>query len=146
MQIMSFVGGLLCASIADRLTSSRGMLMAWWTIGALCVSALAMVNLHVSNLLLVGAAGFFCLGAQHMLNNFTARAYETNLRATGVGMELGVGRIGGILGPFIVGGLQQLHSGTTTSFLAIGAAVLAAAISLGLGAEVRRGAPAPAVV
>jgi hypothetical protein len=85
MQIMSFGGGLLCAAVVDRLTSSRGMLVAWRTIGA-----------------------------------------------------LGVDRIGGILGPFIVGGLQQLHPGATASFLAIGAAVLAAAISLGLGVEVRR--------
>ena len=141
MQIMSFVGGLVCGAIADRLGNSRAMLVSWWILGGLCVLALVVLDSHTSNLLLTGAAGFFCLGGQHMLNNFTARAYETRLRATGVGMELGVGRIGAILGPFIIGALQQAYPGQTASFVTIGIAVLGAAAAISLAAAARQSAP-----
>lgn len=140
MQIMSFLGGLICGLIADRRGNSRTMLLLWWTLGGLCVWALIGADSHGMRLLLTGFAGFFCLGAQHMLNNFAARAYPTELRATGVGMELGVGRIGAILGPFIVGGLQQAFPGAEASFLAIGAATIGAAATISLGRSVR---PAP---
>ncbi len=127
MQIMSFIGGLVCGLIADRRGSSRGMLSLWWGVGGLCVWALAGLDSHAANLVLVAAAGFGVVGAQHVLNNFTARAYDTGLRATGVGMELGVGRIGAILGPFAAGLLQQWSGGPGLMFLAIGAAGLCAA-------------------
>jgi AAHS family 4-hydroxybenzoate transporter-like MFS transporter len=75
---------------------------------------------------LVDAAGFFIIGAQFVLNNFTAAAYETNVRATAVGMELSVGRVGAILGPFVAGALQQNYQSSLPMFISIGAAALAA--------------------
>jgi hypothetical protein len=60
-----------------------------------------------------------------VLNNFTAAAYETNVRATAVGMELGVGRIGAILGPFVAGALQQTYQSSLPMFVSIGLAALA---------------------
>jgi AAHS family 4-hydroxybenzoate transporter-like MFS transporter len=78
----------------------------------------------VLNVVCVGAAGFCILGGQNVLNNFTAASYDTEVRGTAVGMMLGVGRAGGILGPFITGLLQQHTSGTAALFVAIGAASL----------------------
>jgi len=63
------------------------------------VLSLVFFNVHVLNLVCTAAAGFFIIGAQYVLNNFAAASYETNFRATGVGMELSVGRVGAILGP-----------------------------------------------
>jgi AAHS family 4-hydroxybenzoate transporter-like MFS transporter len=83
-----------------------------------------LVNIHSLNILCVGAAGFCILGGQNVLNNFTAASYDTEVRGTAVGMMLGVGRAGGILGPFITGLLQQHSPGTAGLFLAIGAASL----------------------
>ncbi|WP_240702275.1 hypothetical protein [Trinickia terrae] len=62
-----------------------------------------------------------------MLNNFTAASYDTHVRATGVGMELAVGRVGAILGPYLGGVLQQIHRGPQTTLLAIGIAAAGAA-------------------
>ena len=61
---------------------------------------LVLFNFHLLNVICVGAAGFCILGGQNVLNNFTAASYDTEVRGTGVGMMLGVGRAGGILGPF----------------------------------------------
>jgi len=104
------------------------------------VFTLALFNNHVINLSFVAAAGFFIIGGQFVLNNFTANAYETRVRATAVGMELSVGRVGAILGPWVAGVLQERYSGPTAMFLAItvGALIAAAAIARARDESTRR--------
>jgi len=87
-------------------------------------------NGHVVNVFCSAAAGFFIIGAQFVLNNFTAGSYDTSMRATGVGMELSVGRVGAILGPFVAGTLQQLYGGSTAMFIVIGTASVVAAAAI----------------
>ena len=129
MQATSFIGGLTLATLADRgLASTPRLLGAWWIIGGLAVGALVFVNGHAFNFSMVAIAGFCVIGAQHVLNNFTANSYETNFRASGVGMELGVGRIGGILGPYVIGLLQQVTGGPDAVFWAISGAAIVAAL------------------
>ena len=89
MQIMSFVGGLVLGHLVDRSGSSRGLIATWWAIGGVAVLSLVVLNDHIVNITSVAAAGFFIIGAQFVLNNFTAASYETGVRATAVGMELG---------------------------------------------------------
>jgi MFS family permease len=129
MQIMSFIGGLVCGHIADRTGSSRWTLACWWALGGISVLSLVFFNVHVLNLVCTAAAGFFIIGAQYVLNNFAAASYETNFRATGVGMLLSVGRVGAILGPFVVGFLQQVYTGPTAMFIAIGGAAIVAPLA-----------------
>ncbi|MEI9924786.1 MAG: MFS transporter [Bradyrhizobium sp.] len=126
MQIMSFVGGLVLGHLVDRFGRSRGLLSLWWALGGCAVLTLVFFNDHLVNVTCVAAAGFFSIGAQFVLNNFTATAYETNVRATAVGMELGVGRVGAILGPFVAGALQQTYQSALLMFISIGCAALVA--------------------
>jgi len=131
MQVMSFLGGLAVGHLIDRFGRSRGLLAFWWAIGGLSVLALITYNAHAMNLAAVALAGFCIIGAQFVLNNFTANSYETDVRATAVGMELSVARVGAILGPLVAGLLQQTYQSPTPMFLAIGlAALLAGAIIL----------------
>jgi AAHS family 4-hydroxybenzoate transporter-like MFS transporter len=53
--------------------------------------------------IVVFMAGFCVVGGQGAVNALAATYYPTNLRSTGVGSGLGVGRIGGIAGPSIAG-------------------------------------------
>ena len=138
MQVMSFLGGLTCGHLADRRGASRGVLSTWWAIGGLAVLVLIPFNIQIVNIGSVAAAGFFIIGAQFVLNNFTAASYETSVRATGVGMMLSVGRVGAILGPFVAGELQQIFQGPTAMFLAIGAAALIASAAIASLAADRR--------
>ncbi len=124
IQAMAFVGSLLCGYIADRTGWDRGAMAIWWLGGAISVGILVFFNIHALNVACVGAAGFCILGGQNVLNNFTAASYDTEVRGTAVGMMLGVGRAGGILGPFVTGLLQQHTPGTAGLFVAIGAASL----------------------
>jgi len=108
MQVMSFVGAMVCGHLVDRSGHARAWLCTWSVGGALSVLSLVLMQDHWVNLLCSAAAGFFIIGGQFVLNNFTAASYETHMRATAVGMELAVGRLGAILGPFIGGTLQQV--------------------------------------
>jgi AAHS family 4-hydroxybenzoate transporter-like MFS transporter len=132
MQATSFFGGLGLAMLADRgFAATPRLLAAWWAIGGLAVGSLVFVNTHGFNLAIVAVAGFCIIGAQHVLNNFTANSYETAFRASGVGMELGVGRVGAILGPYVIGLLQQATGGPEAVFWAIGGAAVVAALVIG---------------
>jgi MFS transporter, AAHS family, 4-hydroxybenzoate transporter len=148
LQAMSFFGGLLLATLADRgFAATPRLLGTWWAIGGLAVGALVFVNGHGFNIAVVAIAGFCVIGAQHVLNNFTANSYETGLRASGVGMELGVGRVGAILGPYVIGLLQQATGGPDAVFWAIsGAAIVAAAVisSLAMIGKTAQGSVVPA--
>jgi MFS transporter, AAHS family, 4-hydroxybenzoate transporter len=148
LQAMSFFGGLALATLADRgFAATPRLLGAWWAIGGLAVGALVFVNGHGFNIAVVAIAGFCVIGAQHVLNNFTANSYETGLRASGVGMELGVGRVGAILGPYVIGLLQQATGGPDAVFWAIsGAAIVAAAVisSLAMVGKAAQESVAPA--
>ena len=56
------------------------MIIVWWVLGAASVFTLVLFNNHVINLSFVAAAGFFIIGGQFVINNFTANAYTTRVR------------------------------------------------------------------
>jgi AAHS family 4-hydroxybenzoate transporter-like MFS transporter len=68
-------------------------------------------------------AGFLVLGIQSGINVIGALVYPTSLRANGSGWQLGLGRIGSIVGP-ILGGLfvgmsvERLYMWSALPFLA----------------------------
>lgn len=98
----------------------------WWATGGLAVLALVAFNSHLVNVTAVALSGFCIIGAQFVLNNFTAASYETGVRATAVGMELAVARVGAILGPLVAGNLQQIYQSPAPMFVAIGLSAIAA--------------------
>lgn len=59
---------------------------------------------------------FFNLGAWGALYAYTPEQYPTAFRSTGTGMAASVGRIGGILGPLVVGYMTAAHFSFTITF------------------------------
>jgi MFS family permease len=57
-------------------------------------------------LALVGAGG---LGAQMALGSLAASFYPTEIRTTGLGWSGGFGRIGAIIGPFVMAAMLQAN-------------------------------------
>jgi AAHS family 4-hydroxybenzoate transporter-like MFS transporter len=60
-------------------------------------------------LVLAFLVGFFLVGGQIGLNSIAGTIYPTDIRATGAGWALGIGRIGSILGPVLGGVLISAH-------------------------------------
>ena len=87
----------------------------------------------VSQLLIFGMLlSFFNLGAWGALYAYTPEQYPTAIRGTGAGMAASIGRVGGILGPLMVGYLVASGSSITLIFtlfcvsimIAVGAVII----------------------
>jgi MFS transporter, AAHS family, 4-hydroxybenzoate transporter len=131
LQLTAVLGGLGCGWIADRMGRDRTLIMSWLC-GAGAIGGLAILSAPAIDVALVSIAGFCVMGAQPVLNNRTASLYGTAVRSTGVGAQLGVGRLGGILGPYVGGWLQQLLPGPAALLLCMAGAVASCALCLRL--------------
>jgi AAHS family 4-hydroxybenzoate transporter-like MFS transporter len=89
------------------------------------VGSIGFAGLTSQSALLIATffAGFLVLGIQSGINVVGALIYPTSLRANGSGWQLGIGRIGSIVGP-LVGALfvgmpvQQLYMWSALPFVA----------------------------
>jgi AAHS family 4-hydroxybenzoate transporter-like MFS transporter len=102
------VGGTIGALVLCRwLQKHRFLAIAiMFAIAVPVVASIGFAGLTSQAAVLVATffAGFFVLGIQSGINVVGALIYPTSLRANGSGWELGIGRIGSIVGP-IAGGL-----------------------------------------
>lgn len=133
------VGALCLSRIVDRrstLVLAMSYLLAAVSIGMLAWPLVAEVGIVVTLL-----AGVGVIGSQFCINAVAAAYYPTEIRATGVGWVLGVGRVGSVVGPLAAG--VALGAGATPhallSWLCIPMAVCAVA-SWSLFLEQRRSA------
>ena len=112
MAIMMFnigggIGAIGIASVMDRCSPRLTV------IGMYLGIALSLAGLSAANGALTMACGaFFCglflVGGQSVLYSMAGEAYATEVRGTGVGAAVAVGRLGSILGPLIAGQLFAL--------------------------------------
>jgi len=121
--------GTLMLGLFVRRFGFAGVLSTCFMIA--CVSIAAIGQPYLSLLVLFGfifVAGFGIPGSQAGLNAFAATYYPTDLRATGVGAGLGIGRIGAIVGPLIAGIMLTRHWTNRELFLAAAIPALISAI------------------
>ncbi|RRQ28699.1 MFS transporter [Rhodococcus sp. Eu-32] len=130
LNIGGIVGGLGGGILADRFG-----IKPVTTVLFLCAAASLMTVATTPPLaviyLLVLLAGIGTTGTQIMLNAYIGSFYPASTRATGLGLALGVGRIGAIAGPTYGGVFIALGAGTTVQLFAFaGPAVVGAILTL----------------
>ncbi len=82
---------------------------------------------------------FFNLGAWGAMYAYTPENYPTMIRGTGVGLAAGVGRVGGVIGPLVVGSLTAAGYGLGPIFTIFAIAIALAVIAvLVLGKETKQ--------
>ncbi len=131
LQFAAVVGGIGCGWAADRAGRDRTLTLTW-SLGAVAVAGLALFGGQAADIVFLSVAGYCVMGAQTVLNNRTAALYDTEIRSTGVGAQLGIGRIGGILGPYVGGWIQQLFPGSTALFICMACAIGGCALCIRL--------------
>jgi AAHS family benzoate transporter-like MFS transporter len=82
--------------------------------------------------LLVGLAGASTIGTQIVSLAYAGQFYPMAVRGTGIGWALGVGRIGAILAPIVIGVLVGMALPLQQNFMAIALPGLIAAVAISL--------------
>lgn len=101
IQVGGTVGSLLLARWVQR--HRFAVITVVFVLAVPAVASIGFAGLTSQTALLVAAflAGFCVLGIQTGINVAGALIYPTSLRANGSGWELGIGRIGSIVGPLL---------------------------------------------
>jgi AAHS family 4-hydroxybenzoate transporter-like MFS transporter len=124
---VGLAGGIVAAFIIGPLMDRFGPYMVvsgLFALSAVSVVAMAQVLSSPAPPIVIAVSMFvgFCLsGGQKANNALSVYFYPTALRGTGLGWSLGIGRIGGVIGPFVAGLL--LTAGWTPSELFYAAAI-----------------------
>ncbi|MFM0258086.1 MFS transporter [Paraburkholderia sediminicola] len=98
--------GLAMDRVGPYVTLTVMYLAGWvfmWLVGGAFSGSIAWL------MVMVFCAGFCISGGQKSVIALAAVYYPPNLRSTGVGWALGIGRLGGIAGPLIAGMLYSAH-------------------------------------
>jgi AAHS family 4-hydroxybenzoate transporter-like MFS transporter len=105
------------------------VLTACFTVAALSIALIGQPG--ISLLLLYAAvfiAGSCIVGGQPTVNALSAGYYPTYLRSTGIGWGLGVGRVGAIIGPLLIGELIRRQWSMPDIFRAVAIPALISAV------------------
>ena len=109
LQCGGLVGAVGLGRLIDRMGFFR-VLSVIFAIATLTVGYLGTPDIpFLIRLVLVLIGGICIVGAQPAINALAAIAYPTEIRATGVGWALGVGRAGSIVGPLVTAHLLAMQ-------------------------------------
>ncbi|OLN22196.1 MFS transporter [Domibacillus antri] len=114
MTLAQLPGYFTAAWLIER--AGRKFVLITYLLGT-AASALVFGNAETTAVLIGSGIllSFFNLGAWGALYAYTPEQYPAVIRATGAGMAASVGRVGGILGPLLVGSL--IASGQSIGFI-----------------------------
>jgi AAHS family 3-hydroxyphenylpropionic acid transporter len=131
VQVMFNIGGgigaIVIAGLLDRI-GKRPVVIGMYAGIAAALLALAAATGSVSMACGGLLAGLFLVGTQSVLYALAGAAYPTQVRGTGVGAAVAVGRVGSMVGPLIAGQLLALGQSASMLVLSSIPLILAAAI------------------
>jgi len=128
-------GGVAGGITASLLLSERywRILALFSGLAALCLAALAATVWELWPLaILITLAGALVTGTQNCINGSTGASYPPEIRAAGLGIALGFGRIGSVMGPLAGSLVVMLGFGAPRHFFILPVLPLAIVCLLGL--------------
>jgi AAHS family 4-hydroxybenzoate transporter-like MFS transporter len=140
---MNQVGGFLGALVLGWFVRRSGfapVLATCFAVASVSILMIGHPGLPAAMLFaMVFISGFGVTGGQAGVNALTGTYYPTDLRSTGLGAGLGIGRIGSIVGPELAGDLLGRHWSTQQLFVAAAVpALTASGVMLAMGWVLRR--------
>lgn len=138
------IGAVAIATLMDRF-GRRGTVIGMYVGVAVALITLASAGGATSMAIGGLLCGLFLVGGQSVLYALAGHAYPTEVRGTGVGAAVAVGRLGSILGPLVAGQLFALGQSpsmlVSASIPLIVIAAVAALTVVGAFARQRTGEP-----
>ena len=127
-------GGLLGALVMGGLGSqfATNKLSAWFFIfSVIFILVYGWSNANLGWLMVLsGAMGFFLIGAMIGLYTIAPALYHSSSRVTGVGLAIGVGRLGAIAAPFAGGVMLEAQMGIGSIYAVFALPLLLAALAV----------------
>ncbi|MCC8961383.1 MFS transporter [Bradyrhizobium sp. Pear76] len=131
LQVGIIVGTIFGGWLGDRLPLKK-VLLAFFALATMSLGALGLdPALWLLNLLIV-VVGATTVGTQFLLYAYAGQFYPAAVRSTGVGWAAGLGRIGGIVGPILVGALIATSIPLSFVFLILATVAAIAFIAVAL--------------
>jgi AAHS family benzoate transporter-like MFS transporter len=129
LNVGAIIGAVAGGWLGDRIGIAK-VLFAYFSCGALALSLLALKAPLPVLYLLIAVAGACTIGTQILANACTVQFYPPEVRATGLGWAMGVGRTGAIIGPLLGGVLQASSLPLQANFLIFAIPGLVGAIAV----------------
>src|SRR6202453_2984238 len=127
-QLAGMIGGFTLGFLVQRF-GFGGVLTTCFALACVNIALIGQPGLSLGALfVVVFFAGYGVAGGQTAINALSATYYPTDLRATGIGAGLGVGRIGAIIGPVVGGVLMSQHLPSQKLFLVAAVPALISAL------------------
>lgn len=129
LQIGAASGTLILGALMDKL---RPVVMSLLIYTGMLASLLALGTVSsLSGMLMAGfVAGMFATGGQSVLYALAPLFYSTQIRATGVGTAVAVGRLGAMSGPLLAGKMLALGTGRVGVMAASAPGILLAGLAV----------------
>ena len=125
------VGAIGGGWLADRF-HIKYVLASMYLLAAVSITLLGFKAPTEILLVLVGLAGASTIGTQIVSLAYAGQFYPMAVRGTGIGWALGVGRVGAIAAPIVIGVLVGMSMPLQQNFIAIALPGLIAAIAISL--------------
>jgi MFS family permease len=115
LNIGAIIGLIIAGQVANRI-GVRAAALTWFAVAAVLLVVLSIKLPSLPLYVAVLATGTFVFSAQVLIYAFVGQVYPARRRATGLGWTAGVGRIGAIVGPIIIGALLTGNRGYPWGF------------------------------
>ncbi|MNO88472.1 4-hydroxybenzoate transporter PcaK [compost metagenome] len=127
----SIAGAMVGGWLSDKL-SIKHVLVCFYITGAIALTLLGYTRDTTALFAVVFLVGASTLGTQLLAYAYAGDFYPSEIRSTGVGFASGVGRIGAIVAPVLIGWLVSLSLPLQQNFMAISLAGLIGALAVTL--------------
>jgi len=138
LNVGAIIGAVGGGWLADKF-NIKWVLVGMYALGGVLLYLMTFQTSTELRYLIIGAVGACTTGAQLVAYAYCGQFYPMSIRSTGIGMASGVGRLGAIAAPLLIGQIVALELPLEQNFLVIGAFGIIGSIAL---AFIRHGGPA----
>jgi AAHS family benzoate transporter-like MFS transporter len=131
LNVGAIIGAVGGGWLADKFRI-KWVLVAMYALGGVLLYMMTLQASTEVRYLVIGAVGACTTGAQLLAYAYCGQFYPMSIRSTGIGMASGVGRLGAIAAPLLIGQIVALELPLEQNFLVIGAFGVIGAVALAL--------------
>lgn len=131
LNVGAIIGAVGGGWLADKF-NIKWVLVGMYALGGVLLYLMTFQTSTELRYLIIGAVGACTTGAQLVAYAYCGQFYPMSIRSTGIGMASGVGRLGAIVAPLLIGQIVALELPLEQNFLVIGAFGVIGAVALAL--------------